>query len=642
MATAVHPECGTPLPPWAIEDDDPAKLGQFYQREFDVLKCEGCGRPLAPTPSLLVSFNRTGLEYVCYGPAARQHPEDIQKIEQDAETNGTVVHSDFDTPDALRERAWRLLEPRAIAFYRAVSAVLSSADQQSWEAIWPEVTSSAVAAFAASRQAGLPVRPEAVVYDTFVAASREQRNRAIQEVQARCWISVCKRRQLPNGPSTTLEDDFQKYLVTSAVLGGAPEIFFEHLALINVEENLNPGVRYAFHAAAATLHDLLRTPNPHADTWALLYLQLELALADATADQAEALAALGVGEKRARHTLDRQSLARAVSRLMGANPTDSALTSRIERAIAKAGHSDLVGHAYGEIKLARKGGGELSLDEFTAIMREQVERYADQPAELEVWLKLMRQSLPPLSPEQLLSLVREIERPHAANPITLAVVRSWFSHILIWKRQPEPVLAYIGVNPEPWESEAPFDLRCVLWLSRAGALRLTARSGEAAELLKRLDEADHEAFTKLKPHLRQQILGDLSLAFLDCGYQEAALSIQLEILNDPAFERTPWLVSAVATTYQMLGRDDDAIPLWREALASVVNSEERELQSTLQASLAAALTRRGETQEALQLLDRVPIEALDNSDVFIKYSVAVLNLGDALESSVRRQNEWDR
>jgi len=216
-SAAVHSLCGTPLPQWppfgpmiSIRDDDAAKLLQFYQGELDQLKCQGCGQPLSPPPSLVVSFNEYTLEYIHYCPLARQHPDIISEIEEDAKAKGNTVLSGFESPDDLRNAAWQILAARAAAFYRALNVVLTEASDEAWEAAWPEVTSSACAAMLASRLVGLSVPVDAGLYNSVASYSPERISRGFQEVQARTWASMCERWLLPDPPTTTLEQDFQK------------------------------------------------------------------------------------------------------------------------------------------------------------------------------------------------------------------------------------------------------------------------------------------------------------------------------------------------------------------------------------------------------------------------------------------------
>jgi tetratricopeptide (TPR) repeat protein len=640
-AVEVH-SCGTPLHKWppfgviiSVRDDDAAKLLQFYRGELDEVRCEGCGRPLSPSPSLVVSFNEYTLEYLYYGPAAKGHP-DVRQIEEDAKAKGTTLLSSFENPDELRAAAWQVLQARAAGFYRALDIVLTDGGEHNWEVAWPEVTSSACAAMMASRLARLPVPVDSGIYNSVASYSRERVSRGFQEVQARTWVSVCERRSLQNPPDFTLEQDFQKYLATSAAIGGAPELFFDHIALLDLPQ-LNAGTRYAYYAAEATLHWLLQTPNPHADAWASSYLALEVYRATCPPEQAAPLAALSASDQRVRDTIERQSLARAVSQTMANGIMEQNTQNAVQAAVTKAGHPDLVGAGYTHGKFVRKDGSELPMEELAEMMRDGLRQYSNQPKELEVWLDLMRQSLPKVSGDQLIALTKDLENPYLNNPITLAIVRSWLGRILCMRRQPQPFLAHIGADPEPWESLVPLDLRCILWLWRGRALLVSARPDRSLALLTALIDTDRKAFTDLKQHIQQMVLGDVALAHIDLGHQDSALAILTSLLNDPKVERTPWLLRAAAASYERLGRDSDAIPLWREALTVAVQSEE-ELRPVLHVCLASALARRGEEEEARQLLDQISNEALSNPEVFIPYSVALLNLGlDGLSEAKRNR-----
>jgi hypothetical protein len=361
--------------------------------------------------------------------------------------------------------AWEVLEARALAVYRALNVILTDGGDELWEAVWPQVTSSACAALLVSQLVGLPVRADAALNKSVRSFSPERVSRGFQEVQARTWISVCRRWVLPDPPVATLELDLNKYLATSAVIGGAPDLFFEHISSLDFK-TLNAGVKHAYLAAEATLHWLLGTPNPHADAWALSYLAFESVRPAVPPVQAAALASLCVSEERIKNTMERQSLARAVSQVMAGGPLDDAKQSAVQRAVATAGHPDLVGAGYALGKLVLKDGGELSIDQLALAMRSGLESYSFKPAELEVWLNLMRQSLPKISAKDLVSLTRDLEKPYTDNPITLAVVRSWLGRILCMRREPEPFLAHVGAEPEAWESAAPFDLKSILWLWR--------------------------------------------------------------------------------------------------------------------------------------------------------------------------------
>jgi tetratricopeptide (TPR) repeat protein len=631
-AGAVHADCGTPLPQWppfgpivSIRDDDAAKLVEFYRGQLDQLKCEGCGRALSPAPSLVVSFNEYALEYLYCGPAAKERPEVVRELEEDAKAKGNLVLAGGDSPDELRSIAWGILEARAAAFYRALNVVLTEAGDEAWGAAWPEVTSSACAALLASRMVGLPVRLDLALNDSVRSFSQERISRGFQEVQARTWISMCERWVLPHPPATTLEQDLTKYLATSAVIGGAPDLFFKHIASLDLEK-LNAGVKHAYFAAEATLRWLLETPNPHADKWALSYLALETLRPPRPPEQAAALAALSISEQRLRNTVERQSLARSVSQWMSRGVTDANEQNAVQEAVTKAGHPDLLGAAYAAAKLVPQGGGELPIDQVAVLMRAGLESYSTQPVELEVWLDLMRQSLPTISAEDLVSLARDLEKPYVDNPITLAIIRSWLGRILCMRREPQPFLDHVGAEPEAWESITPLDLKSILWLWRARALRVTARPSPAFELLKKLVEPDREAFAKLKPHIRQLVLGDLALSYMDLGYPETALDMLTGLLNDPTVKRTPWLLRAAANVYTRLGRHSEAIALLREGLTTAVQPD-MELRPVLHAELAYALSLQGQEGEAREWLSRIPEDAISNPEVFVSYSAALLNLG---------------
>ena len=637
----VHSLCGTPLPQWpefgpliSIRDDDATKLLQFYKGELDQVKCQGCGRPLSVRPSLVVSFNEYTLEFIHYGPLARQNPDFISEIEAKAKADGNTVLSGYESSDELRAIAWEILADRAAAFYRALNTVLSQAGQEAWDAAWPDVSSSACAAMVVSGLGDLGVPIDPGLYNSVASYSREIRSRGIQKVQARTWASVCERWLLTEPPATTLEQDFQKYLATSAVLGGAPELFFEHIASLDLKK-LNEGVRYAYYAAEATLHWLLQTPNPHADAWASSYLALETAHATCENGQSTILEALSVSDQRAKNTIERQSLALAVSQSLVKGPRDEATHKAVQEAVTKAGHPDLVGAGYALAKFVRKDGGHLAIDELAEIMRYGLEQWSDQPRELEAWFNLMEQSLPEVSVDQLVALAQDLEKSYLNNPIALAIERGWLGRILVMKRQPQPFLAHIGVKPVSWESETPLEFRCILWLWRGRALRLTARPRLALELLSSLVNTDRDAFMKLKPHIQQNVVGDIALAYIDLGQLETALAMQTAILDARGAQRTPWHLRAAAGTYHRLGRYADAIPLWREALATAIQSEAK-LKPALEADLAYSLTLQGEKEEALHLLGQIPDDALSNPEIFIPYAMTLLNIGfDGLPEETR-------
>lgn len=329
-ATAVQCECGTPLPQWppfgpmiSIRDDDTAELVKFYQGKMDESKCESCGRAISPPPSLVVSFNEYALEYLYCGPATKQYPDVIAELQENAKAKGNVVLSGYGSPEELRTVAWETLERRAVAFYEALHVILTEADDEAWASIWPQVTSSACAAVLASRLAGLPVRVDLTLSESLGSFATERFSRGFQEVQARTWISMCERWVLPHPPvATTLEHDLTKYLATSAVIGGAPDLLLKHITSLDLE-SLNTGVKHAYLAAEATLHWLVRTPNPHADDWASSYLALEIMRKTRPLDEAAALAAFSVSEQRLKDTLERPALTRAVSRFISSGVMDT-------------------------------------------------------------------------------------------------------------------------------------------------------------------------------------------------------------------------------------------------------------------------------------------------------------------------------
>lgn len=329
-ATVDQCECGTPLPRWpefgpmiSIRDDDAVKLAEFYQGKLDESKCEGCGRTLSPPPSLVVSFNEYALEYLYCGPATKQYPAVIDELQEGAKAKGNVVLSGYGSPEELRTVAWETLERRAVAFYEALHVILTTADDEAWAAIWPQVTSSACAAVLASRLASLPVRVDLTLRESLGSFTTERFSRGFQEVQARIWISMCERWELAHPPvATTLEHELTKYLATSAVIGGAPDLLFKHITSLSFE-SLDTGVRHAYLAAEATLHWLVQTPNPHADDWALSYLALEIMRKTRPLEEAAALAAFSVSEQRLRNTLERPALTRAVSRLISSGVMDT-------------------------------------------------------------------------------------------------------------------------------------------------------------------------------------------------------------------------------------------------------------------------------------------------------------------------------
>jgi tetratricopeptide (TPR) repeat protein len=565
------------------------------------------------------------LEYLYCGPAAKQHPEFIRELEEDAKAKGNLVLAGGDSPDELRSIAWGILETRAAAFYQALNVILTEAGDDAWGAAWPEVTSSTCAALSASRLVGLPVRIDLALSDSVRSFGQERISRGFQEVQARTWISVCERWVLPHPPASTLEQDLTKYLTTSAVIGGAPDLFFRHVASLDLE-SLNPGVSHAYYAAEATLHWLLETANPHADAWASSYLVLETLRPTSPPEQATALAALSISDERVRNTVERQSLARAVSQWMSSHVKDGNAQNAVQEAVTRAGHPDLVGAGYAATKLVLQGGRELPIDQIAVLMRSGLESYSTQPVELEVWLDLMRRSLPMISAEDLVSLTRDLEKPYVDNPITLAIIRSWLGRILCMRREPEPFLAHVGTEPEAWESTAPLDVKSILWLWRSRGLRVTARPGPAFELLKKLVDPDRDAFAKLKPHIRQIVLGDLALAYIDLGYPDSALGILTGLLDDPTVNRTPWLLRAAANVYTRLGRHSEAIPLLREGLTAA-GQPDMEITPALQAELAYALSLQGQEGEAREWLSRIPEDAISNPDVFVSYSGTLLNLG---------------
>ena len=111
--------CGSPkpdLPPFgsyvAVHNNDAVKLVKFFRGELDVEKCNVCGEPYA-IPSLILSFDNYTEELIFWSPLAREHPDFMRPLEEDAVKNGTAIVSGFETPEQLREAAWERLMPRA-------------------------------------------------------------------------------------------------------------------------------------------------------------------------------------------------------------------------------------------------------------------------------------------------------------------------------------------------------------------------------------------------------------------------------------------------------------------------------------------------------------------------------------------------
>lgn len=653
----IHEPCGASMPNWppfgplkSTLDNNARSLAQFFQGEFDVIKCEVCGGPLM-TPSIVVSFDNYAEELLFYGPRAREHPEDIRAIEENAKANGTIVVAKFDSPDAIREAAWRRLSPRAALTYQALdSFLINASDVSQWEQTWPRLTSSAFAAAIVALQVGLPLfNFDEKLAERIRRHIGEQGLRGLQQLQSRVWHSVCSKWKVSAAPGGSLEDDLITYVNPWAIIVGAPEFFFESIESLDLE-SLDSATQFAFEATRAELYAGLGAPNPHANRWASLYLVVEELRSTSEESRAKVLDALAVSEERARNTLDRQALAAAVSQWIAERATEgfqysSARQDAIQAAVTKAGHPDLVVDAFAGARMQRVGGEDLHLEDVAQLIGFTVQEYSSQPKELEVSLDLIRQSLPPaIDAEELIAIIKRIEDTLTENHLARTVLRYWLGRILCMRRQPTPFLNLIGAEPESWEKDVPLPQKAVLWLWRARALRSTGQSSRALNLLKSLAEENELSGAKLPDHLRQNVLGDLALDYVNLGYLETALQIQRALLEEPAVAQSPWHLRAVATTYEMLGRDQDALPLLREALSA--STRHLEIRHALEAQLANVLMRRDEVEEALKLLEGIPDNELKNPEVFIYWSGAWLNapsdpskMGDRLLSVAKTASE---
>lgn len=637
--------CGARKPDWppfgpliSVLDNDVAELLQFFQGELDDVKCGACGGRLA-TPSISVSFDHYAEDLVFYGPLARVHPDDIKEIEKNATASGTSVVAGFNSLDALREAAWQRLSPRAALVYRALDNFLVDAsDATQWEQTWAKLTSSAFAATVVARLARLPVLIDVELAERIRRHTGEQVTRGLQQLQARVWYSICSRWKVSAPPGGTLEQDFREYVAPGALIAGAPEFFFESLETLD-PKTLDPAANYAFEATRATLYAALGAPNPRSEKWASLYLVVEVLRSTSDAGLAKMLDALAVSEERARATVSRQALSVAVERALSGdqdgtlrdNPSDM---PAIQAAVTKAGHPDLLGIAFTGARMQQVGGEDLRWEDIAQVAGWAVQQWSSQPKELEVFLKLITQSLPPaIDAEELLAITERLEDIHGDNHVVRAVLRYWLGEILCMRRRPKPFLKRIGVDPQSWEADLPLDLKAVLWLWRARALRLTGNSVRALDLLRSLVGENERSATGLPPHLRRQVLGDLALDYVNIGYFEQALQIQVALLEESGSERSPWHLRSLATTYEMLGRDKDALPLLREALSAATRPHQ--LRHKLAAQLASVLSRCGQVEETLNLLNGIPDEALSDPEVFVKCSVAWLNSASQSEMGDR-------
>ena len=629
--------CGARKPDWppfgpliSLVDNNSTALLQLFKGEFDAVKCQVCGGPLA-TPSISIGFDQHAEDLVFFGPLAREHPDDLEAIVNDATAEGTVVVADFDSPSALREAAWQRLSPRVAHLCRVLDGLLADTlTDDEWERLWPELTSSAFAAYAIFLQVSLPLFVDAQLAERLRAYPVEQQLRGVQELQARVWCSVCSRWKLSAPPAATLEQDLARYGSEWGIITGAPERFIASFEALDTG-TLDPAARYAFEAMQATLCAALGTENPHSEAWAAIYLTVELLRSTSEMEFAKVLDALAISEERARGTVSRQALAVAVGRVaqedLGPSAGASFDSAAMQAAVNKAGHPDLFGRIYSNgARMQRAGGENLHSDDIALIVGEAVAQYASQPRELEVFLTMMANSVPAtLDAEALVGITTSVEDAHGDNPLVRVALRIWLGRILCLRRQPEPFLKRISADPEPWEVDLPLALKAVLWRWRATALRLTGNSARGLGLLASLVEEDERSGRSLPAHLRQNVLGDLAIDYLNVGYHEQALRIQKALLQEPEAGRHPWHLAAVATTYERLGRDEDAVSLLRAALDATTQSQEQK-RSELQAQLANVLSRSGDVQEALDLLSGLPQEALSDPTVAVLSAAAWMNL----------------
>ena len=630
----IHEPCGARKPNWprfgplnTTLDNNASTLVQFFQGEFDVVKCEVCGGPLI-TPSIVVSFDNYAEDLVFYGSQAREHPEDIRAIEEDAKAKGTTVVSDFDSPSELREAAWQRLSPRAARVYQALdSFIIDASDASQWEQTWPQLTSSTFAAAVVALKVGLPLfNFDEKTGERIRKHIGEQGLRGLQQLQARVWYSVCSRWKASAPFSGTLDEDLKAYVNPWAIIAGAPESFFESLESLDLK-SLDPATQYALEATNAGLCASLGAPNPRADQWASLYLIIEELRSKES--RTEIVDALAVSNEWARNTVDRQALAAAVTQWLAKQADEkfqnlSGQQNAIQAAVTKAGYPSLLGDAFVGARMQWVGGKDFDSKDIAQLIGNTVQIFSSQPAELEAFLDLIRQSLPSaIDAEELIAIIKRSEDTLTENYLARTILRFWLGRILCMRRQPTAFLDLIGAEPESWERDVPLAHRAVLWLWRARALRSTGHSFQALSLLKSLEEENEVSATKLPDHVRQMVMGDTALDYVNLGYFETALQIQTALLEEPGVAQSPWHLRAVATTYEMLGRDQDAIPLLQEALS--VDTRQREIGHLLEAQLANVLMRCHRAEEAFKLLEGIPDDELKNPEVFIFWSGAWLN-----------------
>ena len=611
------PQCGVALPTlsdprtWElVSDTEPLQLIALFDEQEAQASCSACGHTRGIERAFVVihhseALARASLAAIAAGPIR----------ENAAAALGELLGVTLEVHESLSElrAATAAVLKRRLMPLKRFNGEMQRREVLEWAMRgWRDLTPEVFAAVVTATSGLLP--GAGIIIAVPKPASNDDAIRAAMGTwgvyQSCGWYGLFDSHSREPEPRP-FEEDLVSYVDRAALLPGSVDIFSGLLDELR-RQQLTPLTRYCLEATWASVCVRDGQRNVHAARWAREYFHFESALELAAPPEQERMRHYQVSGARAIACLDHAAAWEVVQEIVAqsgsrslASEDRAKLQNSLVAAARKAGHPDLV-YDLMSTQLRRGLRSHRTVDDLIAWIDGSVLGEGWQRNDAIVLAQLLADPfIRAGQAEELEHLYRWMDA-HGGDEESRADTLSWFGSACKDMRCPERFLSIAGSEPAEWETRAGARARLRLGIERSNALRLTGQLSAALAVIDGV-ESEISRLPDAAPIDVRVARRNKAILLRDTGSPDAALAILEGLVPiTHGAERTESLDS-LAVTYVRLGREDEALAAYDEALTHAVGVRPASV-ARLRAARAALLVNLGRLDSAAAALEDLPRE----------------------------------